>query len=108
MAIAMLLAVTAAGCGGGGAKPPRRREVILSSEAVDEKVGREADVDVTEGLGIVDDPEITALVNQIGARLARHAPRGRFQYHFAIVDQDAPNAFALPGGYIYVSRGPSC
>ena len=104
LAIAVLLAVTAAGCGG-GAKPPRRREVILSSEAVDEKVGKEADVNVTEGLGIVDDPELTALVNQIGQRLARHAPRGRFQYHFAIVDQAAPNAFALPGGYIYVSRG---
>ena len=104
LAIAVLLAVTATSCGG-GAKPPRRREVILTSEAVDEKVGREADVDVTEGLGIVDDPELTALVNQIGKRLARHAPRGRFQYHFAIVDQDAPNAFALPGGYIYVSRG---
>jgi len=105
LAIALLLAAPAAGCGGGRSASPPRREVILSSEAVDEKVGEEASQDVTEGLGIVDDPALNAYVNELGRRLARHAPRGRFQYHFAIVDQDAPNAFALPGGYIYVSRG---
>jgi predicted Zn-dependent protease len=104
LAISLLLAVPALGCGGGG--PPRQqRQVILSSEAVDEKVGKEASQDVVSELGVVDDPALNAYVNQVGQRLARHAPRGRFQYHFAIVDQDAPNAFALPGGFIYVSRG---
>ena len=104
LAISLLLAVPALGCGGGG-QPRQQREVILSSEAVDEKVGKEASRDVVSQLGVVDDPALTAYVNQVGQRLARHAPRGRFQYHFAIVDQIAPNAFALPGGYIYVSRG---
>jgi len=103
-ALVALLAVAAAGCGGGSAPRPRR-EVILSSEAVDERVGKEASEDVTTGLGLVDHPELTDYVNEIGQRVARNAPRGRFQYRFAIVDQDAPNAFALPGGYIYVSRG---
>jgi predicted Zn-dependent protease len=104
LVIFLLLAVPAVGCGGGG--PPRKqREVILSSEAVDEKVGEEASRDVVSQLGVVDDPAINAYLNQVGGRLARQAPLGRFQYHFAIVDQDAPNAFALPGGYIYVSRG---
>jgi predicted Zn-dependent protease len=102
--ICLLLALPAVGCGGTG--PPRpRRQVILSSAAVDEKVGREASREVVSELGLVDDPALVAYVNQLGQRLARHAPRGQFQYHFAIVDQDAPNAFALPGGYIYVSRG---
>jgi predicted Zn-dependent protease len=104
LAICLLLAVPAVGCGGGG--PPRQhREVILSSDAVDEKVGEEASQDVASQLGLVEDPALNAYVNQVGQRLARHAPRGRFRYHFGIVDQDAPNAFALPGGYIYVSRG---
>ena len=102
-AVALLLAVASAGCGGGGARP--QREVILTSEAVDERVGREAAEDVTHSLGLVVDPALVAYVNQVGGRMARHAPRGRFQYHFGIIDQDAPNAFALPGGYIYVSRG---
>jgi len=59
---------------------------------------------VTE-LGLLDDPKLEAYVNRLGGRLARHAPQGNFEYRFAIVDQDVPNAFALPGGYIYVSRG---
>jgi predicted Zn-dependent protease len=105
LAIALVLALSDAGCAGGGSPPPRRREVILASEAVDEKVGREASEDVTVGLGIVDDPALMEYVDQVGQRLARHAPRGRFQYHFAIIDQHVPNAFALPGGYIYISRG---
>jgi predicted Zn-dependent protease len=103
-AIGLLLAPQFAGCGGGGTTRPQR-EVILTSEAVDERVGREAAVDVTQSLGLVDAPALAAYVNEVGGRIARHAPHGRFQYHFAVVDQDAPNAFALPGGYIYVSRG---
>lgn len=99
----IVLAVTSTGCGK-SSKPPRR-EVILSSEAVDERVGEEAAADVVSGLGLVEHPGLTEYVNEIGQRMARRAPRGGFQYHFAIVDQDAPNAFALPGGYIYVSRG---
>ncbi|HZO09725.1 MAG TPA: M48 family metalloprotease, partial [Myxococcota bacterium] len=42
---------------------------------------------------------------EIGTRLARYAPPRDFDYRFRIVDQEAPNAFALPGGQIYVSRG---
>jgi predicted Zn-dependent protease len=103
LAVAVLVAVLAVACG--GSKAPRKREVILTSEAVDENVGREAAQSVTTSLGLVDNPELVAYVNRIGQSLARHAPRGGFDYHFAIVDQDAPNAFALPGGYIYVSRG---
>jgi predicted Zn-dependent protease len=104
LAACLLLALALTSCGGGSSRPPRR-EVILSSEAVDERVGEEASVDVTAGLGLVDSPALTQYVNDLGQRLARNAPRGGFQYHFAIVDQEAPNAFALPGGYIYVSRG---
>jgi len=101
--VGVLVAFFAVACG--SSKAPRKREVILTSEAVDENVGREAAQSVTSSLGLVDDPELVAYVNRIGQKLARHAPRGGFDYHFAIVDQDAPNAFALPGGYIYVSRG---
>jgi predicted Zn-dependent protease len=99
-----LLLCAALACGT-GKKAPKKREVILTSEAVDENVGREASQGVSASLGLVNDPELNAYVNRIGQSLARHAPRGGFDYHFAIIDQDAPNAFALPGGYIYVSRG---
>ncbi len=91
----------------GGKPPPRQkpREVILRSEDVDRKVGEEASEDVGSMLGLIEDPKLSAYVSELGMRLARHAPRRRFSYKFGIVDQDAPNAFALPGGHIYVSRG---
>ncbi|MFQ5417200.1 MAG: M48 family metalloprotease [Myxococcota bacterium] len=102
--VSLLLCLSLVGCGGGSARRPRT-QVVLSSEAVDEKVGREESENVAAQLGLIDDPALNAYVSQVGQRLARYAPRGRFRYHFAIVDQDTPNAFALPGGYIYVSRG---
>lgn len=103
------LAALLLACGGGAGRPapaPKPpREVVLSTEAVDEKVGRESSQSVVAELGLVDDPALAAYVDQLGQRLAHGARQGDFQYHFAIVDQVSPNAFALPGGYIYVSRG---
>lgn len=54
--------------------------------------------------GLVEDPALLAYVGAVGQRLARNAP-GDFQYRFQIVNQDVPNAFALPGGYVFVTRG---
>jgi predicted Zn-dependent protease len=71
----------------------------------DERVGREASQQAAAEYGLVEDRELNAYVEAIGRRLARHAPGYGFDYRFAIVDDTAPNAFALPGGYIYVSRG---
>jgi predicted Zn-dependent protease len=84
---------------------PKAREIIMHSEVDDERVGGQASLRVADELGIVDDPELAAYVSAVGKRVARHAPRGRYRYQFQVVDQGAANAFALPGGYIYVSRG---
>jgi predicted Zn-dependent protease len=56
-------------------------------------------------LGLIEDPELVDYIAKVGARLARHAPKRNFEYSFQVVDQEAPNAFALPGGFIFVSRG---
>jgi predicted Zn-dependent protease len=68
-------------------------------------VGDESAKAIEAEMGIVDDPELTAYVTAIGRRLIPFAPQRTFDYTFKIVDQAAPNAFALPGGHIYVSRG---
>ena len=44
-------------------------------------------------------------VPDTGQRLAASLPQRRFDHRFSVVDQDSPNAFAVPGGYVYVSRG---
>ena len=83
----------------------KKKRTVLLTEHDDARVGREASVDIAAQMGVLDDPELTAYVSQIGKRLLRGVPRRSFHYEFHIVDQTVPNAFALPGGYIFISRG---
>ncbi len=92
--------------GGGGAEDqPKKKTVLLSSEFDDVTVGQKAAVDISGQMGIYDDPELTAYVAELGRRMIRHTISRRFDYSFQILDQAMPNAFALPGGHVYVSRG---
>ena len=51
------------------------------------------------------DAQVQGYLQALGTKLARYAPGQAFQYQFQVVDQWSPNAFALPGGHIFVSRG---
>jgi predicted Zn-dependent protease len=104
-AVLVLAGLPHAACGGASGPPSAKRRVVLATAYDDEAVGRESSEEVRAELGLVEDPELTAFVSQVGRRLALYAPGFRFDYTFRIVDQDTPNAFALPGGYVYVSRG---
>ena len=55
--------------------------------------------------GIYDDPELQAYVNRIGQELASKSHRKHLRYTFTVLDSPDINAFALPGGYIYITRG---
>src|SRR5262245_3613222 len=68
-------------------------------------LGREASVQVEREIGLVRDPELTRYVDAIGQRLAAESPRRDVRYEFRVADMPEPKAFALPGGYVYVSRG---
>ena len=68
-------------------------------------VGRQAAAEVAEQMGLVQDRALVRYVEQLGQRLAQRSPRQDVPYRFHVVDMEVPNAFALPGGYIYVSRG---
>ena len=83
----------------------KKKRTILLTEHDDVRVGREASRDVAAEIGILEDPELTAYVGEIGRKLLRGVPRRSFQYQFRVVDQFEPNAFALPGGFIFLSRG---
>src|SRR5690606_25608101 len=82
-----------------------QREVTLMSPQQEVAAGREAAAQVAEQIGLVEDPALQRYVEAIGQRLAAASPRRDVQYRFAIADMPEPNAFALPGGWIYVSRG---
>jgi predicted Zn-dependent protease len=48
---------------------------------------------------------VTAYIDQLGQHLANHSQRGNITYHFKVVNTDVVNAFAVPGGYLYVNIG---
>lgn len=79
-------------------KPP-----VLSIPQDDRKAGADAATQVAAAMGIMEGP-LADYVKKVGARVARHGGHV-FKYTFNVVNEDAPNAFALPGGFIYVSRG---
>ncbi len=79
--------------------------VGLQSIEADREMGQEVAKQVAVEIGIFEDATRTEYLNAIGQRLARSLADERFNYSFQIVDQPESNAFAAPGGYIFVSRG---
>lgn len=55
--------------------------------------------------GVYNHPGLQAYVNEIGQRLAKNTERPDVTYRFTLLDSPVVNAFALPGGYVYVTRG---
>src|SRR5262245_7676913 len=82
-----------------------RPELTLISAKQEQALGDEEAKKVEAGMGFADDSGFAPFLDQLGQRLAEHSPRKNVTFQFHIVDMAEPNAFALPGGYIYVSRG---
>jgi predicted Zn-dependent protease len=82
-----------------------RQEVVFMSPAREAALGREAAQQVAEEMGLIDDPALVTWVAGIGERVAAHSPRKDVRFQFQVASMPETNAFALPGGYIYVSRG---
>jgi predicted Zn-dependent protease len=81
------------------------RTTILDSSYDDVDAGRAGAASVEQQVGTIDDPALVAYVQKIGDKLLRAVPQRSFTYRFQVVDEAEPNAFALPGGYIFISRG---
>jgi predicted Zn-dependent protease len=82
-----------------------QRQFSLMSEAQEIQIGREADVEIRREMGVYEDAELQRYVNGIGQRLAKASERPELPWSFAVIDEPAVNAFALPGGFIYLTRG---
>lgn len=80
-------------------------EVTLLTVEQEKKIGEEEDKKVAQEMGLLDDAGLTAYLDALGQRLAKESPRQDVAYRFHVVDMSEPNAFALPGGYVYVTRG---
>ncbi len=82
-----------------------RPEAVGMSEAEEKRLGAEAAEQVEARMGLVETPRLLRYLRAIGARLATASVRRGVDFHFFLIDLEEPNAFALPGGYVYVSRG---
>ena len=71
----------------------------------DKSVGEKNSLVIEQQMGIYQNESLDQYVKQVGARLVSHLDSPQFDFKFEIVDDPIPNAFALPGGYIYISRG---
>jgi predicted Zn-dependent protease len=69
------------------------------------QMGQEYAAQVNSQLPIVQDAEINRYINVLGDSIARLTSRGDLDWHFYVVNTDVVNAFALPGGFVYVNRG---
>jgi predicted Zn-dependent protease len=81
------------------------RELALLSEADELRLGQENDADVRKQYGVYANARLQAYVQQVGERLAAKSHRPQLKYRFTVLDSPDVNAFALPGGYIYITRG---
>jgi len=82
-----------------------KRQINLMSEAQEISAGQEADAQVKKEMGVYNDANLQAYVSGIGMRLAMVSERPTLPWHYTVVDSPVVNAFALPGGYIYITRG---
>lgn len=82
-----------------------KRQLALISEAQEIEMGREADKDVVSSIGLYPDESMQRYVQALGARIAATTERPALPWTFRVVDDAAVNAFAIPGGFIYVTRG---
>ena len=83
-----------------------KQNFTLMTEAEEIRKGEKAAAEVPATYGIYGElPALQDYVDDIGQKLAKNSHRPQLNYHFAVVDSPQVNAFALPGGYIYVTRG---
>jgi predicted Zn-dependent protease len=82
-----------------------KSEISLVSEGQEIQMGKEAAQQVQQSIGFVEDPELQSYVAAIGKRMAAKSERPNLPWEFHVVNDAAVNAFALPGGFIYVTRG---
>ncbi len=69
------------------------------------QMGQEYAQQINAQLPIVQDPELNRYINVLGDSIARLTGRSNLDWHFFIVDAQEVNAFAVPGGFVYVNRG---
>lgn len=104
--LAPALLITLAACGSVVQNPVTGRAERSAMTVADEiRIGAEQHGQVLADYGALQNPALQKYVDGIGQKLARQSQRPDLDWHFTVLDSPEINAFALPGGYVYVTRG---
>jgi predicted Zn-dependent protease len=82
-----------------------QNQLSLVSESQEIEMGKQSAQEVAQTIGIYDDAQLQSYVSGIGLRMAHASERPNLPWEFHVVNDASVNAFALPGGFIYVTRG---
>jgi predicted Zn-dependent protease len=82
-----------------------KKTLNLVSESQEISLGRQSDKEIVNSLGVYQDSDLDRYVADLGKKLASVAERPELPWTFRVIDDPTVNAFALPGGFIYVTRG---
>ncbi|MEY4902854.1 MAG: hypothetical protein RLZZ292_669 [Bacteroidota bacterium] len=82
-----------------------KRQLNFMSEKREKALGVSSDPQVTQSYGVYDDQKLQNFINEKGQAMARISHRPNLGYNFRIVNSPVVNAFAVPGGYVYFTRG---
>jgi predicted Zn-dependent protease len=83
-----------------------KREFNIVSESQEVAIGQQSHQEILDQFGVYDEkPELNRLVDRIGRELAANSQRPNLPWHFTVLDTPMVNAMAVPGGYIYITRG---
>lgn len=101
--LALLVIAALAGC---AVNPVTgHRELSLVSESQEIQVGQQGAADVRRSVGVYQDSALGAYLTSLGTRIVSHSERPNLPWSFQIADEPVVNAFALPGGPVFIARG---
>ena len=109
LAVLLLASLGAGSLGVGAEKKPTQREVKIQKTSLNRdqeiELGKQAAAEVERQLEVIKNPEIEGWLNNIGQKLAKTRQANAYPYYFKLVNEDSINAFALPGGPMFVHTG---
>ncbi len=82
-----------------------KKQLILMSEEQEKALGVQSDPEIIAGMGLYEDAGLQQFINEKGKQMAAVSHRPNLGYEFKIVDSPVVNAFAVPGGFVYFTRG---
>jgi predicted Zn-dependent protease len=82
-----------------------KNEIVTMSEEQEIQMGKEADPQIIAQFGLYDNKEMQQYIDRIGQQMVQVSHRKNIKYQFKVIDAEFINAFAVPGGYVYFTRG---